>query len=225
MQSVNHRSRKGPQFVHHRSAILSAFVLSDRSEDRPLISVSRWSVNYLVPRVYPGWRGRHPLQALRSNTLPTPPYLNEANSQVPRLNLSLVVNLFCVKICWVPPSLIGLLLLQVQYLWYADDSQRNVLLRKDSNLEYQIANCDEVMVHRCRAVNPPLLQILRIDGQWVIDDVIMQGTWCPFLQKKKTREKDVVLIVTFYLIGLLPTNHIIAYITMAYRSLWGNAQC
>ena len=65
---------------------------------------------------------------------------------------------------------------QVQYLWYADDSQRNVLLRKDSNLEYQIANCDEVMVHRCRAVNPPLLQILRIDGQWVIDDVIMQGT-------------------------------------------------
>ena len=64
---------------------------------------------------------------------------------------------------------------QVQYLWYADDSQRNVLLRKDSNLEYQIAN-SKVMVHRCRAVNPPLLQILRIDGQWVIDDVIMQST-------------------------------------------------
>ena len=36
---------------------------------------------------------------------------------------------------------------------------------------------------------------------------------------EKTREKDVVLIVTFDLIGLLPTNHIIAYITMAYRSL------
>ena len=124
-----------------------------------------------------------------NSLLPTPPYLNEANSQVPRLNLSLVVNLFCVKICWVPPSLIGLLLLQVQYLWYADDSQRNVLLRKDSNLEYQIANCDEVMVHRCRAVNPPLLQILRIDGQWVIDDVIMQGTWRPFLQKKKNARK------------------------------------
>ena len=31
----------------------------------------------------------------------------------------------------------------------------------------------------------------------------------------KTREKDVG-IVTFDLIGLLPTNHIIAYITMAY---------
>jgi len=30
-------------------------------------------------------------------------------------------------------------------------------------------------------------------------------------------EKDVVGIVTFDLIGLLPTNHIIAYITMAYR--------
>ena len=27
------------------------------------------------------------------------------------------------------------------------------------------------------------------------------------------------------LIGLLPTNHIIAYITMAYRSLWGNVRC
>ena len=33
----------------------------------------------------------------------------------------------------------------------------------------------------------------------------------------KMREKDVVGIVTFDLIGLLPTNHIIAYITMAYR--------
>ena len=28
------------------------------------------------------------------------------------------------------------------------------------------------------------------------------------------REKDVVLIVTFDLIGLPPTNHVIAYITM-----------
>ena len=36
---------------------------------------------------------------------------------------------------------------------------------------------------------------------------------------KKKREKDVVGIITFGLIGLLPTNHIIAYITMAYRSL------
>ena len=36
---------------------------------------------------------------------------------------------------------------------------------------------------------------------------------------KKTREKDVVGIVTFDLTGLLTTNHIIAYITMAYRSL------
>ena len=42
----------------------------------------------------------------------------------------------------------------------------------------------------------------------------MQGTWCHFLKKKKkTHKKDVVLIVTFdqKLIGLLPTNHIIAY--------------
>ena len=31
------------------------------------------------------------------------------------------------------------------------------------------------------------------------------------------RQKDVVGIVTFNLIGSLPTNHIIAYITMVYR--------
>ena len=45
-----------------------------------------------------------------------------------------------------------------------------------------------------------------------------------FEKKKKTHKKDVVLIVTFdqKLIGLLLTNHIIAYITIAYRSLWGN---
>ena len=34
----------------------------------------------------------------------------------------------------------------------------------------------------------------------------------------ETRKKDVVFIVTFDLIGLLPINHIIAYVTMAYRS-------
>ena len=34
-----------------------------------------------------------------------------------------------------------------------------------------------------KGVNPPRLQILRIDGDWVIDDVIMQGTWRHFLEK------------------------------------------
>ena len=38
-------------------------------------------------------------------------------------------------------------------------------------------------------------------------------------KKKNTRKNDVVGIVTFDLIGLLPTNHIIAYITMAYWCL------
>ena len=42
---------------------------------------------------------------------------------------------------------------------------------------------------------------------------------------KKTREKDVVGIVTFDLTGLLTTNHIIAYITIAYRRLRGNVRC
>ena len=62
---------------------------------------------------------------------------------------------------------------------------------------------------------PPHLQILRIDREGMIDDVI---AWhmTSFVQKK--HEKDVVGIITFDLIGLLPTNHITAYITMAYRS-------
>ena len=37
--------------------------------------------------------------------------------------------------------------------------------------------------------------------------------------RQKTREKDVVGIVTFDLIGLLVPDHVIAYISMAYRSL------
>ena len=38
-------------------------------------------------------------------------------------------------------------------------------------------------------------------------------------QQKKKRKENVVGIITFDLIGILPTNHIIGYITMAYRSL------
>ena len=49
----------------------------------------------------------------------------------------------------------------------------------------------------------------------MIDDVI---AWHMTSCVQKKHEKDVVGIITFDLIGLLPTNHIIAYITMAYRS-------
>ena len=63
-----------------------------------------------------------------------------------------------------------------------------------------------------KAVNPQRLQILRIDREGMT-------YMTPFVQKKKTREKDVAGIVTFDLIGLLPTNHIITHITMAYRGL------
>ena len=72
------------------------------------------------------------------------------------------------------------------------------------------------------------------DREGLIDDVITYDTW-RHLRKKysltpiitnlrwhKTREKDVVGIITFKLIGFLPTNHIIAYITMTSRSLWEN---
>ena len=38
-----------------------------------------------------------------------------------------------------------------------------------------------------------------------------------FVQKKC--EKMFLKLQRLYLIGLIPTNHIIAYITMAYRSL------
>ena len=44
-------------------------------------------------------------------------------------------------------------------------------------------------LRRIRAVNPPRIQTLRIDGEWVIDDVIMQGTWRHFLEKKNTRKR------------------------------------
>ena len=66
-----------------------------------------------------------------------------------------------------------------------------------------------------RAVNPPRLQILRIDGEGMINDVITHTARDVFVR----REIDVVGIGTFDLISVLPTNHIIAYITMAYQSL------
>ena len=46
-----------------------------------------------------------------------------------------------------------------------------------------------IICHWNRAVNPPRLQILRIDGEWVIDDIIMQGTWSHFLGKKKAQKR------------------------------------
>ena len=63
----------------------------------------------------------------------------------------------------------------------------------------------------CQA--PTSSNIENIDAEGMIGDVIMHGTWRHLW--KKTHEKDVVGIVTFELIGSLPTNHIIAYITTA----------
>ena len=62
-----------------------------------------------------------------------------------------------------------------------------------------------------RAVNSSHLQILRIDGM-MVDDIIVHGTWHHLW--KKVHKKDVVGIVTFDLISLLPINHIIAYTTI-----------
>ena len=42
---------------------------------------------------------------------------------------------------------------------------------------------------------------------------------------KQTRNKDLVGIVTFDLIGVLPTDRVISYFTRAYQSLWGNLWC
>ena len=52
---------------------------------------------------------------------------------------------------------------------------------------------------------PP--QILRIDGEEMINDIIMHTAHDVICEKKKNMKKDVVGIVTFDLIGLLPTNH------------------
>ena len=56
---------------------------------------------------------------------------------------------------------------------------------------------------KTRAVNPLRLQILRIDGEGMINDVIMH-TAHDVIGEKKTCKKDVVGIVTLDLIGLLP---------------------
>ena len=50
--------------------------------------------------------------------------------------------------------------------------------------------------NKVRAVNPPCLQILRIDGEGMINDIIMHMAH-DAICKKKRREKDVVGIVTF----------------------------
>ena len=66
-----------------------------------------------------------------------------------------------------------------------------------------------------RAVNPPRLQILRIEREGILDDVMMHGTWRHF-QKKL----DVAEIVKFDLIHWCTSHQ--SHFTMAYRSLWGN---
>ena len=43
-----------------------------------------------------------------------------------------------------------------------------------------------------RAVNPPNLQIMRTDREGIIDDIIMNQTWCHLC--KKTCEKDVGIV-------------------------------
>ena len=60
----------------------------------------------------------------------------------------------------------------------------------------------------------------------MIDDIIMPAHDIISAKKKKKRKKDVVKlnIVAFDLIGLLPTNHVIPYITMVYQRKQGNAQ-
>jgi len=67
--------------------------------------------------------------------------------------------------------------------------------------------------------NPHIFKYLELIGMHFVTSSILPWHMTSFVKKKKKREKDVVGIITFDLIGLLPTNHIIAYITMAYRSL------
>ena len=50
----------------------------------------------------------------------------------------------------------------------------------------------------------------------MVDDVILHWPWCHFA-KKRAKKMLLSRIVTFDLIGLLATNHVIAYISMAYR--------
>ena len=61
-------------------------------------------------------------------------------------------------------------------------------------------NWDQVYT---RAVNPSCLQILRIDGKGMINDVIMTMAHDINNFVKKTAQKDIVGIVTFDLINWL----------------------
>ena len=62
-----------------------------------------------------------------------------------------------------------------------------------------------------RVLCKPRLFFSRINGP-----IVTNFRW------HKTRKKDVSGIVTFDLIGVLPTNHIIAYITMALTKVFEN---
>ena len=75
---------------------------------------------------------------------------------------------------------------------------------------------------RCRPRRRCLSSLLRIDGGGMIDDVIMHMSHDVICEKYA--RKRCCGIVTFDLIGLFHTNDIIGYITMSYRSLWGNVR-
>ena len=96
-------------------------------------------------------------------------------------------------------------------------------------VDLQLLITKEAWPHTCylnacqnQSCQPPTSS--NIENWWGRDDSHnAHVTWCHL--RKKTSEKDVVGIVTFDLIGLLGTNNIIAYITMAYQSLWGIVRC
>ena len=87
-----------------------------------------------------------------------------------------------------------------------------------------------VLQQRCSfrtwSCSPPGFQILRIDREGMKDDALTHGSSCRLCKEysltlittnlwcQKMPEKDVVGNVTSDLIALLPTSHIIAYITM-----------
>ena len=59
-------------------------------------------------------------------------------------------------------------------------------LRQNESSMY-VLNFSLLSTFTCRAVNPP--RLLMHDGEWVIDDVIMEATWRLFFGEKKARKR------------------------------------
>ena len=73
----------------------------------------------------------------------------------------------------------------------------------------------------CRAVNPPRLQILRIDRERTIDGLILLGIWRHLFKKYSLTRLSRICDVSHYCVSLGTFQ----WHNIPYQSLWGNVRC